>query len=417
MTYRTALKPVRPTSSDAPSDSGFPWRREDFGEISALRRVALPAAPFRAVTVAAEPLWIVTRHADVRSSLADRRLSADVHQPGFPLLGQPVQPHAPAPFMRTDAPEHVEVRKALAGHFTMRAIESMRPFVLAEADRLIDEMLARPENRADLVAQFAVPLSMRVILTLIGLPTKDWKSLADLATRYMCASPLTERDQLRVSLRSGQALTEYLDRAVRGCLLDGPVTDGVLTSLLASGGSGEVARTQLVANLFLLVIAGHDTSAGMIAGTVQTLLDHPQHLEELWASPERIPAAIEESLRYLSIVHQMVLRAALEDIDIGGSRITAGEGVALMLYTANHDGSRLPDPDRFDHSRDAGGHLAFGHGMHRCIGQTLARLEMTIAISRLLQRIPTLQAVTGPTGRTFKVTSPIQGLLTLEVAW
>ncbi|HEX2902708.1 MAG TPA: cytochrome P450 [Jatrophihabitans sp.] len=391
----------------------FPWLRPDFGEVTALRGQA-PTAPFRTLTVAGEPIWIITRYAEVRALLADARLSADPHRSGFPLLGRFLPPEQPTPFMRTDPPLHTAFRSVLAGHFTRRAAAAAQPTIEAIATGLIDELEHVPAGHADLVSDFAVPLSMQVILGLLGLPTAPWRDVAELATQHMCASPLTDRDQLRRSLRTGQVLTGYLDREVR-LRESGPAGRDVIDSLLRAAQAGQIPRGSIATNLFLLVIAGHDTSAGMLAGTMLRLLGDPHYADRLRAQPSLIPAAVEESLRQLTIVHQMTLRASTADIHVGGRTIPAREGVALMLYSANHDSHRFRDPERFDPDRDTAGHLAFGHGVHRCIGQSLARAELAVGIRLLLQRFPRLRLRTAIGNDHFKPRSPIQGLLSLPV--
>lgn len=407
---------MNPAGNPGPSatDQPFPWSRKDFGNVSALRGTP-PGPAFRTLTVAGEPLWIITRYDEVKHLLAHPGLSADPHRSGFPLLGQFLPADYAAPFMRTDAPEHSAFRSAIARHFTLRAGQAMRPIIHDVAATLIEAMLARPGRRADLVNDFAIPLSMQVILRLLGLPEQDWRQLGDLATRHMCAQPLTDRRQLRTSLGTGQALTNYLRAAIAARRRLSSWPDDVLSTMLTAADAGQLDPAAIPANLFLLVIAGHDTSAGMITGTVQALLDEPELIQALRHHPDRIPVAVEEALRQLSIVHQMTLRAATADIEVDGGTIRAEEGVALMLYSANHDSARFAHPDKLDLDRDPGGHLAFGHGVHRCIGQTLARVELEVSLRLLLERLPQLRITSAPDQLRYKPTSPIQGLQSLPV--
>lgn len=358
--------------------------------------------------------WLVTRYADQRALLADRRVSADVTRPGYPYQGPSLQARRmrALSFVVMDDPEHARLRRMITGAFTMRRIEQMRPGIQRIADRLIDEMLAGPVP-ADLVAAFALPLPSLVICQLLGVPYADH----DFFQRV--SRMLVNRDTPAETAEQAQGeLLGYLDRLIERKLAD--PGDDLLSRVAAERvRTGEMSRQELAAMGILLLIAGHETTANMIALGTFALLTHPDQLAAVRDAddPRLIVAAVEELMRYLSIVQSGRRRVAIEDIEVAGQVIRAGEGIILPTEAANRDAAMFPGPDTLDVHRDARGHIAFGFGVHQCLGQPLARVELQVVYGTLYRRIPTLALAADPAQVPFKHDSFVYGVYELPVTW
>ncbi|WP_033220539.1 cytochrome P450 [Kitasatospora phosalacinea] len=354
------------------------------------------------------PCWLVTRHQEAREVLADPRFSADATRPGFPFLSAAAR-HlggGKTSFIRMDDPEHGRLRRMLTGDFTIRKTAALRPAVQQVADELFEKMTTG-RTGADLVADFALPLPSLVICLLLGVPYQDHEFF------QRCSRTLLRRDSpIEEVVAAQDELTAYLD-----ALTDHKRThpdDGILSRLVARG---ELATEDIGAMGRLLLIAGHETTANMTALSVLALLRHPDQLAHLRAHPEATPAAVEELLRWLSIVQSGVTRVATEDAEIGGVLIRAGEGVICQINAANRDEQRYPDGDALDLTRDTRRHLAFGFGVHQCLGQPLARLELEIALDTLLRRLPGLRLAVPFEEIRFRHEMTVYGIESLPVAW
>jgi cytochrome P450 len=358
--------------------------------------------------------WLVTRHAEQRALLADRRVSADVMRPGYPYQGPSMQARRTRmrSFVTMDDPEHARLRRMVTGTFTMRRIEQLRPGIQRIVDGQIEEMLAGPVP-ADLVAAFALPVPSLVICQLLGVPYADH----DFFQRV--SRTLIKRDTPAETAQQAQdELLGYLDRLIERKLAD--PGDDLLSRMAAERvRTGEMSRRELAVMGLLLLIAGHETTANMIALGTFALLTHPDQLAAVRGAddPRLIVAAVEELLRYLSIVHTGRRRVALEDIEIAGHVIRAGEGIILPTEIANRDATVFPGPDTLDVHRDARGHMAFGFGVHQCLGQPLARLELQVVYGTLYRRIPTLALAADPAQIPFKHDSFVYGVYELPVTW
>ena len=358
--------------------------------------------------------WLVTRHAEQRALLADHRVSSDPNRDGFPYLSPMVRErrNVGLSFISMDDPEHARLRRMVTGAFTMRRIEGLRPDIQRIVDALIDEMLAGPAP-SDLVAGFALPVPSMVICHLLGVPYADHDFFQRISrTLINRNTPAGTAQQLR------DELIGYLDRLV-GDKLAEPGND-LLSRLAAERvATGEMSRTELVNMGLLLLIAGHETTANMISLGTYALLTHPDELAAVRGSddPQLIAATVEELLRYLTIVHTGRRRVAIEDIEIAGEVIRAGEGIVMPGEIANRDAAVFPDPDRLDVRRDARGHLAFGFGVHQCLGQPLARVELQVVYGTLYRRIPTLALAADQARIPFKHDSIVYGVYELPVTW
>lgn len=365
-------------------------------------------------------IWVVTRHAEAQQVLTDPRISTDTSRPDFPVITK--REHSEyehemrarmheGSFIDMDAPEHDVYRRMLISEFTVRRINQLRPGIQRTTDQLIDQMLAAGTT-ADLVEAFGLPLPSLVICQLLGVPYAD-REYFQSRTRRMLASP----DDPRGAYEAITEIRDYLDDLVRraardpgenliGRLLGGPVA------------SGELSHDALVNMSFLLLIAGHETTANMIPLGVFTLLRNPEQLAGLQADSTRWPGAVEELLRYLSIVDWVAFdRMAIEDVEIGGQLVRAGDGVYILGASANRDERVFPNADELDVGRGARHHVAFGYGIHQCLGQNLARAELEIAYRTLFERIPDLRTDEPDEALSFKYVAGIFGMNSFPVRW
>ncbi|HEX3588769.1 MAG TPA: cytochrome P450 [Pseudonocardiaceae bacterium] len=355
--------------------------------------------------------WLVTRYADQRALLADPRVSADIQRPGYPSSA-PVPPgRSPAGFILMDDPEHARLRRMVMAPFAIRRVNAMRPSVQRIVDDLIDAMLAGPKP-VDLVEAFALPVPSLVICTLLGVPYAD-HDFFQRNSKTVIRRTSTPDERVAAS----RALTEYLDGLV-GEKLAHPADD-LLSGLAERVRAGELDRTSAAQIGVLLLIAGHETTANMIALGTLALLEHPGQLAVLCESDDQqvVAAAVEELLRYLNITHNGRRRVALEDIEIAGHTIRAGEGMILANDIGNRDPEVFTEPDELDVRRDARRHVAFGFGVHQCLGQPLARMELQVVYGTLYRQIPDLALATELDRVPFKHDGAVYGVYELPVTW
>ncbi|WP_208446855.1 cytochrome P450 [Streptomyces sp. SUK 48] len=358
--------------------------------------------------------WMITRHEDVRALLGDPRISADPRRPGYPHRSAATQERdrSRSTFLTMDDPEHARLRRMVTAPFTIKKVEALRPSVQRIVDDLIDKMLAGP-HPTDLVEAFALPLPSLVICALLGVPYEQH----DFFQRH--SRVLVRRTSTREELlAASEALTDYLDGLLAAKLAN--PEDDVLSQLAVQRvATGELTRRQAAEVGVLLLVAGHETTANMIALGTVALLRNPDQLALLRGSddPKTVASAVEELLRYLNIVHSGRRRVALEDIEVGGELIRAGDGVIFANDIANRDPGLFPDPDRLDLTRDARRHVAFGYGIHQCLGQPLARVELQVAYSTLYSRVPTLALATDFDQLEFKHDGFVYGVYELPVSW
>ncbi|MGW4800615.1 cytochrome P450 [Nonomuraea sp. NPDC004297] len=314
-------------------------------------------------------------------------------------------------FILMDDPEHGRLRRMVTSAFTVRRVEAMRPATQRIADRLIDDLLAGPRP-ADLVEAFALPLPSLVISNLLGVPYDDHEFFqANSRTIINRDSSPQERE------RAQRALGGYLDRLI-GDKLDEP-GDDLLSGLVERVRAGELSRVEAARMGVLMLFAGHETTANMITLGTLALLQHPDQAALLrdGDDPKAVAAAVEELLRYLTITHGGLRRVALEDIEIAGRTIRAGEGILAVNEVANRDPAVFPDPDRLDLRRNARLHVTFGYGVHQCLGQPLARMELQVAYTALLRRVPDLALAAGVERIPFKHDGFVYGAYELPVTW
>ncbi|HZX04581.1 cytochrome P450 [Kribbella sp.] len=370
-------------------------------------------APLTKVNIFGKDAWLVTRYDDQRTLLADPRLSSDVRQPGYPSpTGEPPRKDGVGiGFILMDDPEHARLRRMVTAPFMIKRIEAMRPGVQKIVDGLIDDLLAGPKP-VDLVEAFALPVPSLVICQLLGVPYADHDFFQQNSKNLirMSATP-----QERAAAHGN--LATYLDNLV-GEKLENP-GDDLLSGLTDRIRSGELTRQDAAGIGVLLLLAGHETTANMIALGTLALLEHPDQLAVLRETddPKVVAGAAEELLRYLNITHNGRRRAILEDIELHGQVLKAGDGVILPNDIGNRDPSVFEDPDALDLGRDARRHVAFGFGVHQCLGQPLARMELQVVYSTLYRRIPTLGRAVGLEEIPFKHDGAVYGVYSLPVTW
>ena len=358
-------------------------------------------------------VWLVTRYPEVRAALADPRLHKDwaskLTEPGW--VPDEVTGYLSVHLLNADPPAHTRLRKLVSKAFTARRVAGLRPRVEAITSSLLDALeprLAAGET-VDLLDTFAFPLPVTVICELLGIPAADHGEFRDWS--HAVLSDVGDPGALRAA---GVAMFTYFTALVAAKRAE--PGDDLVSALTGARDSGDsLDERELIAMLFLLLIAGHETTTNLIASGTLALLSNPAQLQRLRAEPALLPGAVEELLRYANPLNHATERFTLEPVEIGGVTIPAREWVLCVTSAANRDPGRYPDADRLDVGRDAGGHVAFGHGIHFCLGAPLARLEGEIAFGSLLSRFPSLALAAEPDALRWRPSSLIRGLETLPV--
>jgi len=358
--------------------------------------------------------WIITRHADQRLLLADPRVSIDEHLPNFPHMtaGRAAAVQGIPPLItNTDAPEHTRLRRVVNPPFMVKRIEKLRPRIQQIIDELIDAMLAG-EKPADLVTAIGLPVPTLVITELLGVPYADHEFFQANSNKTISHDSTPEE-----AMRASGALSGYLDNLLRQKMTD-PAED-VLSEMAGRIKAGEMTHTEAVMMGVAILIAGHETTANMISLGTLALLRNPDQLALLRETedPKVVAGAVEELLRYLTIVHTGIRRIAVEDIELDGKLIRAGDGLIFDLGAADWDAREFPAPEQLDLTRPARQHHAFGYGVHQCLGQSLARVELQIVYSTLYRRIPTLALAVPFEEIDFAFAGVAYGLHSLPVTW
>ncbi|WP_113699077.1 cytochrome P450 [Nonomuraea lactucae] len=373
-------------------------------------------APVHRMTYADGHLgWLVTGYSAARTVLADPRFSNRPELTHPPIaarleLAQEAREKGfqvpPGFFLRMDAPEHTRYRKLLAGQFTVRRMNRLEPRIEEIAEACLDRMEAgsRP---ADLVEEFALPIPSLVICELLGVPYEDRARFQN--DSKVLVNLESEPDQVVGAMTSISAFLYGLIQRKRA-----EPGDDLLSGLVAGG---ELNDEELTGVALLLLVAGHETTANMLGLGTYALLADPEQLAALRDDPSLVENAVEELLRYLTIIHLGPVRTALEDVEVDGTLIKAGEAVTLQLPAANRDPIRFPGGERLDVTRQASGHLTFGHGIHQCLGQQLARIEMRIGYAALLRRLPGLRLAVPPQEVPMRTDMSIYGVHRLPVTW
>lgn len=366
-------------------------------------------------------VWMVTRYADVRSLLADARISKDgrrmnemfARHSGVELEeeeeteGAGFDDDLSAHMLNSDPPRHSRLRKLVGKAFTAHRMEGLRPRITQVVDELLDGIADKGE--ADLIESFATPLPITIISDLLGVPIEDREIFRMWATTLVGSG----HDPEEVAEASGKVI-EYSNGLIEAKRVN-PGEDMLSALVQVSEDGDALTRSELVAMIFLLVVAGHETTMHTLGNAVHSLLTHPDQLETLRANPALMPGAADELMRYDGGVGVATFRFTKEDIALDGVTIPAGEVVVLSLGSANRDGAKFEDPDRLDITRHPLGNLAFGHGIHYCIGAPLAKLEVEIGLGRLINRFPDMRLAAEPQQLRWKNSNLMKGLVTLPV--
>jgi cytochrome P450 len=351
--------------------------------------------------------WLATGYTTVRRVLADPRFSNRselMHSPLPGYEGVTPPPARPGDFLKMDPPEHTRYRKLLAGKFTVRRMTQLTERIGRVATEHLDAM-QRHGGPIDLVPAFAQPIPAMVICELLGVPYADREGFQADAAKLLGVNTTPEGKYVAFG-----ALTAYVRELVTAKRAE--PTDDVLSELTAS----DLTDDELAVMGGLLLAAGLDTTANMIALGTFALLQHPGQWAALCADPDLVDAAVEELMRYLTIVPRLA-RVALEDVELDGHLVTSGSTVVLASAAANRDPAKFVDPDTLDLRRNPVGHVGFGHGPHLCIGQQLARVEMRVAFTALAARFPGLRLAVPAGDVPLREESDIYGVTTLPVSW
>ncbi|MFC3891043.1 cytochrome P450 [Lentzea rhizosphaerae] len=352
--------------------------------------------------------WLLTRYDDVRVALSDPRFSlAQAAVRDTPRMGPQ---RMGAILTDLDPPEHTRLRRLLAHAFTMRRVEQLRTNAERLASRLLDDV-EKAGPPADLLTAYAIPLPGLMICDLLGVPYADRDHFQDLAAAFMSVTAMTDDEKIA---RLGE-LAGYL--AGLADQRREHQKDDLISALVVAQEDGDrLTAEELVQLTVLLLGAGYDSTACHIVNSVYTLLQFPDQAALLRSRPELMPAAVEELLRWIPAqeISDILPRYALEDVELSSGTVRAGQPVLLAKHAANRDPRQFPDPDRFDVTRNAKGHLTFGHGPHHCIGAQLARMDLQVALTAILGRFPDLRLAGDVEWRTGMA---MRGPLALPVTW
>jgi cytochrome P450 len=375
-------------------------------------------APVSTVTLLnGTTVWMVTGYDEARTVLSDPRFSADRFRNSSlmtdvsdevreKLLDERSRAGS---FISMDPPEHTRYRKLLTGQFTVRRMRQLAPRISEIVTEHIDAMIAGGTS-ADLVTAFALPVPSLVICELLGVSYADRGEFQDRTARMLSLyTPIEELLRIRDEMR------EFMLRLVAEKRAQ--PTDDMLSGLIHGDADPALDDDELVGIASLLLIAGHETTANMFGLGTFALLEHPEQLARLRDDPTLIDGAVEELLRYLSIVHFGIARLTLEPVELGGQQIPADATVMISLPETNRDAEHWDGPAILDVARARSPHLAFGHGVHQCLGQQLARVEMTVGFTELLSRLPGLRLAVAPEDVPLRSDMLIYGVHSLPVAW
>lgn len=355
--------------------------------------------------------WIITRYADVRTALTDTRLAKDVHRwPGGSRSRPSEAVNCHAHMLNSDPPDHTRLRRIVQKAFTPRRAEQLRPRTEEIATTLLDDMARARGDVSDLMRAYARPLPITVLSELLGIPVAD---------RAWIAVAVLDYSKPAESERVTRELAAYFSGLIATKLAE--PRDDLLSELVLvrdadeEPSKGGLTSAELLSTVFQLVMAGFDTTANLIASGTLALLTNPEEMARLHDDPSLLPAAVEELLRFTSPVNYATDRFTTDALPIGDVVIPAGEWVFSAITAANTDPAQFPDPGRLDLGRDTSGHVAFGYGLHYCLGAPLARVETEVALRALLDRFPGVSLAVPQEELRWRRVSLMNGLESLPV--
>ena len=389
-------------------------RRDAFNPTPELREIRETTGVRTVVNAFGMTVYLVTRHDDIKAVLSDHERFSNGRPPGFVVPGAPtvsddeLASRRAGNLLGLDPPEHQRLRRMLTPEFTIRRMKRLESRIVEIVDQQLDAMESAGPP-ADLVGSFALTIPSLVICELLGVPYDDRDDFQRRSARQLDLSiPIPERLDLQ---RQGRAYMQSLVGRSRQ-----HPGDDILGMLVREHGT-ELTDDELIGVASLLLLAGHETTSNMLGLGTLALLRHPDQLAAVRDDPDAVGPAVEELLRWLSIVHSAIPRITTTDVEIAGAPIPAGQLVFVSLPSGNRDPGFTDSPELLDIWRGAPGHLAFGHGVHHCLGAPLARMEMRVAFPALLQRFPTLALAEDFADVQFRSFHFIYGLKSLEVAW
>lgn len=360
------------------------------------------------------PAWLFTRYDDVRAVLGDNRFSGDPSVPGFPSLSparDAVLDLEPA-FIRMDPPEHGRYRRMLTKEFMIKRVSAMRPMIQSIFDRLLDEMLEKG-GPANLVEDLFLPLTSEVIANILDVPRKDHAFFQEQSRLKVLLDVEPE-----IPKAASERILNYLDNLVTERARNPEGKEDLISRLIVEQvRPGHLTHRELVVMAELLLMAGHETTANQMALGVHSFLSNPDQLQLLRNDPSLLRNAVEEMLRFHTIVHYNAFRVAVEDAEVAGQLIRKGEGVLALIPGANRDPAAFENPDVFDITRKADHHVAFSYGIHQCLGQPLARVELQVVFGTIFERIPTLKFAVPESEIEGKGDHFVLGVEALPVTW
>jgi cytochrome P450 PksS len=361
-------------------------------------------------------IWFFTRYDDVVNVLKDQRFIKDIRKNLAPELARPFLPEDSNPMfeaierhlLNLDAPDHTRLRQLVHHAFTPRRVRDLEPRIAAIAEDLLQKMATK--SSGDLIEDYAFPLPITVIAEMLGVHADKREKFREWTRALLFGA--SEEAALISVMEFVQYINELIDeRRERD-------TDDILSALVRIEENGDrLDHTELLSMVFVLLVAGHETTVNLIANGMLLLFQHPQQMALLKSNPDLMGSALEEMLRYNGPVETPTQRWASQDIEISGVTIAAGDMVLPSLLAANRDPDVFANPDTFDIQRDPNPHVAFGQGVHYCLGAPLARLEGTIAIQALLNRFPEIRLNTSVDRLEWGESILIHGMKALPVAW
>ena len=361
-----------------------------------------------------QPAWLVTGYDEVRQVLGDPRFvkSGSPFGDAIQELPEDVERAISSDMLHLDPPDHTRLRRLVSAAFTRRRVEALAPRITALADELLDAMAAsaQEQDHVDLIDAYAFPLPMTVICELLGVPSDDAAEFRGWSATIVTGALIGPERWTAAAIALVGYIRSLLDAKRR------TPADDLLSALVATrDGEDRLSEDELTSMVFLLLIAGHETTVNLIGNGVHTLLAHPDQLAQLRAEPARLPAFLEEILRYEGPAQVATPRFTAEEVVLGGVTIPAGDTVVPALMSANRDGAHFADATAFDPGRGQNPHMAFGHGIHHCLGAPLARLEGRIALDRLFARFPAIRLAVPADDLTWRPSFLMHGLSTLPV--
>lgn len=400
--------------TQAPALPPLHMRRDAFDPTPELREIRETVGVRTVVNAFGMTVYLVTRHDDIKEVLSDHQRFSNARPPGFVVPGAPTVSDEELASSRAgnllglDPPEHQRLRRMLTPEFTIRRMKRLEPRIVEIVDQQLDAMESAGPP-ADLVSNFALTIPSLVICELLGVPYDDRDDFQRRSARQLDLSiPIPERLDLQ---RQGRGYMQSLVERSR----QHPSDD--ILGMLVREHSAELTDDELVGIASLLLLAGHETTSNMLGLGTLALLRHPDQLAAVRDDPDAVGPAVEELLRWVSILHSAIPRITTTDVEVAGVLIPAGQLVFVSLPSGNRDPDFIDSAEELDIRRGAPGHLAFGHGVHHCLGAPLARMEMRIAFPALLQRFPMLTLAEDFADVQFRSFHFIYGLKSLEVSW